>query len=157
TTPDATESPLEKLEHMLAKPVNFLIMPIFAFANTNIRFEESMFEGLLSPLSLGIICGLLLGKSFGITLMSYLAVKLKISALPSNSKWSQIFGLGILAGIGFTMSIFIALLSFDNPDFQTQAKFSILVASISAGIIGYFLLSNVADKTTEKTSASRDL
>lgn len=152
TTPDATESPLEKLEHLLAKPVNFLIMPLFAFANTNIRFEDSMFDGLLSPLSLGIICGLIVGKSFGITLMSYLAVKLKISALPLNSKWSQIFGLGILAGIGFTMSIFIALLSFENPDFQTQAKFSILVASVTAGIIGYFLLSSVSDKKPDRAN-----
>lgn len=150
TTPDATESPLERLEHLLAKPVNFIIMPIFAFANTNIRFETEMLDGLLSNLSLGIIFGLLVGKSFGITLMSYLAVKLKISALPANSKWKQIFGLGILAGIGFTMSIFIALLSFDNPEFKTQAKFSILVASVSAGLIGYFFLSSIAPKNTKK-------
>lgn len=140
TTPDEVESPLEKLEHALVKPVNYLIMPIFAFANTNIKFQQEMIDGLFSNLSLGIITGLLLGKPLGIALMSYLAVKLKISSLPDGVKWSQITGAGILAGIGFTMSIFIALLSFTNVDYQVQAKFSILVASILAGTIGYITL-----------------
>src|SRR5690606_5162575 len=116
TTPDAVESPLEKLEHALVKPVNFLIMPIFAFANTNIKFQQEMVDGLFSNLSLGIIAGLLLGKPLGISLMSFLAVKLKISSLPGDVKWSQITGAGILAGIGFTMSIFIALLSFNTAE-----------------------------------------
>lgn len=140
TTPDAKESPLEKLEHILSKPVNFLIMPLFAFANTNIKFEPEMLDGVFGHLSVGIILGLLVGKPLGITLMSYLAVKLKISSLPRNSKWKQVFGLGILGGIGFTMSIFIALLSFSNPEYQTQAKFSVLIASCLAGIIGYLIL-----------------
>jgi NhaA family Na+:H+ antiporter len=140
TTPDNQESPLEKLEHLLAKPVNFLIMPIFALANTNIRFEEGMLGGLTDKLSLGIIAGLLLGKPIGITLLSYIAVKLKISSLPKGIKWIQVIGVGILGGIGFTMSIFIALLSFSEVSHQSQAKFSILVASVSAAIIGYLIL-----------------
>lgn len=149
TTPDAVESPLEKLEHALVKPVNFLIMPIFAFANTNIKFQQEMVDGLFSNLSLGIIAGLLIGKPLGISLMSYLAVKLKISSLPGGVKWAQITGAGILAGIGFTMSIFIALLSFSDIEHQVQGKFSILVASILAGTIGYITLKILGNKNLE--------
>ena len=146
TTPDEKESPLEKLEHLLTKPVNFIIMPIFALANTNIRFESEMTNGIFGGLSMGIILGLCLGKPIGITLMSYLAVKLKISELPKDTRWAQVVGLGLLAGIGFTMSIFIALLSFDNLEFQTQAKFSILMASLISGILGYATLKFLSSK-----------
>ncbi|SIT94369.1 sodium/proton antiporter, NhaA family [Pontibacter indicus] len=146
TTPDEKESPLEKLEHALVKPVNFLIMPIFALANTNITFEASMLDGLTSTLGLGIIFGLLVGKPIGIVFFSWLSVKLGISSLPTGTKWLQFVGLGLLAGIGFTMSIFIALLSFSDPDFQTQAKFAILVASVIAGISGYLFLGRMGAK-----------
>lgn len=147
TTPDDTESPLEKLEHALTKPVSFLIMPLFALANTNIRFEDGMVEGLFSNMGFGIILGLILGKPLGILIMSWVAVKTGVSRLPKNTKWMQIVGLGVLGGIGFTMSIFIAMLSYDNmPHFQTEAKFSILVASVLAGVIGYTLLNKVAGK-----------
>lgn len=150
TTHDNVESPLEKLEHLLAKPVNFIIMPIFALANTNIRFENEMMDGIFSGLSMGIILGLCLGKPIGITLMAYLAVKLKISELPKDTRWTQIMGLGLLAGIGFTMSIFIALLSFSNVEFQTQAKFSILIASLISGTLGYFSLMFLSSKSQNK-------
>src|SRR3546814_4311189 len=86
TTPDAKESPLEKLEHMLVKPVNFLIMPLFALANTNIRFQEEMFHGLFTPLGLGIILGLFIGKPVGIALISWIAVKLRMCTLPDRSE-----------------------------------------------------------------------
>ncbi|WP_202923373.1 Na+/H+ antiporter NhaA [Pontibacter pudoricolor] len=143
TTPDETESPLEKLEHALTRPVNFLIMPIFALANTNIRFEIEMLDGLTTSLGLGIIAGLILGKPIGIVFFSWLSVKLGISSLPAGTRWIQFVGLGLLAGIGFTMSIFIALLSFSEPSFQTQAKFAILIASLLAGISGYMFLRKV--------------
>ncbi|WP_192821824.1 Na+/H+ antiporter NhaA [Rufibacter sp. LB8] len=146
TTPDATESPLEKLEHALTKPVNFLIMPIFALANTNIRFEEGMVEGIFNPLGLGVILGLCVGKPVGILLSSWLAVKLKISVLPQGVNWPMVVGLGLLAGIGFTMSIFIALLSFSDPAYHTEAKFCILVASVASGVLGYITLRVVANK-----------
>ncbi|MEJ7694746.1 Na+/H+ antiporter NhaA [Daejeonella sp.] len=136
-------SPLEKLEHMLVRPVNFLIMPIFALANTNIKFESNMVDGLLSPMGLGILGGLIIAKPIGITLFSWLSVRLGFSALPSQSTWKHIFGLGMLAGIGFTMSIFIALLSFRSMEYQLGAKFSVLVASVIAGISGYFFLSRL--------------
>lgn len=133
-------SPLEKLEHLLVKPVNYIIMPLFAIANTNIRFENSMIQNATSSLSLAIICGLLIGKPLGILSFSWIAVKLRISKLPELTKWSQIAGLGLLGGIGFTMSIFIALLSFSDPEHQVQAKFSILIASIFAGVLGFVVL-----------------
>ena len=155
TTPDATESPLEKLEHMLAKPVNFLIMPIFAIANTNITFEDGMLEGLGSNLGLGIVLGLFLGKPIGIFLMSWISVKLKIAQLPSESNWTHVLGLGLLGGIGFTMSIFIALLSFKSVGYQNEAKFAILMASVISGICGYLLLSIYNKKQKKKQIVSQ--
>lgn len=141
TTKDNTESPLEKLEHALSRPVNFIIMPIFAIANTNITFESGMVEGLFSNLGMGILLGLFLGKPIGIFLMSWLSVKLKIAQLPAETNWIHVLGLGLLGGIGFTMSIFIALLSFSEPSLQTEAKFAVLVASVVSGIAGFMLLS----------------
>ena len=146
TNADDRTSPLERLEHILVRPVNFIIMPLFAIANTNIRFESGMVEHLTTSLSLGIICGLMLGKPIGIFFFSWFSVKLKISKLPAQATWLQIGGLGLLGGIGFTMSIFIALLSYSSPDHQTQAKFSILLASVSCGLIAYGILKYIGKK-----------
>lgn len=133
-------SPLEKLEHFLAKPVNFIIMPIFALANTNISFHLGMTDGLYSYLGLGIIIGLLLGKPIGITFVSWIVVRMGWGTLPRDAQWKHILGLGLLGGIGFTMSIFIALLSFNEPSVQVESKFAILVASVLSGISGFLLL-----------------
>lgn len=133
-------SPLEKLEHRLVMPVNYLIMPLFALTNTNIRFENTMINDLYSPLGLGIITGLFIGKPVGVALFSWMSVKLGVSKLPSHATWKHIMGLGFLAGIGFTMSIFISLLSFSNPEFTAGAKFSILTGSVISGIAGYIIL-----------------
>lgn len=141
TNDDDTDSPLEKLEHFLTRPVNFIIMPIFAIANTNITFESGMVEGLVSNLGFGIVLGLLLGKPIGIFTMSWLSVKLKFGELPAETDWIHVLGLGLLGGIGFTMSIFIALLSFKHPEYQNEAKFAVLAASVLAGISGFMLLS----------------
>jgi Na+:H+ antiporter, NhaA family len=149
TNPVKETSPLEYLEHAIVMPVSFVIMPIFALANTNIRFEPQMLDELSSPLGLGIIVGLFLGKPIGVTLFSWLSVKLGFSTLPSKAGWRHIIGLGMLAGIGFTMSIFIALLSFSNPLFQVGAKFSVLVASVCAGIAGFIFLSFLDRKKTK--------
>lgn len=134
-------SPLEKLEQKLHLPVNFLIMPIFALANTNITFKEGMVDGLFSSLGYGIMLGLVLGKVIGINLFSFIFIKLKISSLPDKSSWPQMLATGLLAGIGFTMSIFIALLSFKgHTEIQEEAKFAILVASFISAITGFLLL-----------------
>lgn len=157
TTPDATESPLEKLEHMLVNPVNFLIMPVFALANTNIQFESQMLQGLTTVLGLGIILGLVIGKPFGITLFSWIAVKLGISKMPKHATWMHIIGVGMLGGIGFTMSIFIALLSFSGKTLiLSEAKFSILTASVISGALGYFWLSQVEKHTKIKPILQED-
>ncbi len=153
TTPDAKESPLEKLEHILMKPVNFLIMPIFALANTNIKFESAMIEGLFTPLGMGIILGLFIGKPVGIFIMSWISIKLGLSKMPDQAGWTHIIGIGLIAGIGFTMSIFISLLSFAGADFlMVEAKFSILVASILSGLVGSILLKSVAKKKKKTNS-----
>lgn len=140
TNTGRTESPLEKLEHLLNGPVNYFIMPVFALANTNITFQKEMLNGLASPLGMGIIVGLFAGKTLGVTLFSWLAVKLKLGSLPSRSGWKHIIGLGMLAGIGFTMSIFISLLSFSDEMHVTEAKFAILCASVIAGLSGFIYL-----------------
>ena len=138
-------SPLEKLEHALQIPVSYFIMPAFALSNTNITFKEGMVDGLFSNFGYGIVFGLILGKLIGINLFSFIAIKLKISSLPDKSRWVHMIGAGLLAGIGFTMSIFIALLSYkDNQDLQDSAKFAILTASVLAGFLGYLLLKSTA-------------
>ena len=133
-------SPLLKLEHALVLPVNFLIVPVFALANTNIRFESNVMAGLTSPLGMGIILGLCVGKPLGVLAMSTLATKLNIAQLPSGTNLKHVVGVGLLAGIGFTMSIFIALLSFADPMLVAEAKFSILIGSVLSGLFGYIIL-----------------
>ena len=146
-------SPLEKLEQKLHLPVNFLIMPIFALANTNITFQSGMVDGLFTNFGYGIILGLFLGKLLGITFFSWIFIKLKISSLPDQSSWTQLMGAALLAGIGFTMSIFIALLSFKgHPEIQDEAKFAVLVASVISGFAGYSLLRYVGKKKITKTA-----
>ena len=140
------ESPLERLEHAIARPVNLLIIPLFAFANTNITFQQEMLHGLTSPIGLGISLGLFFGKPIGILLTSFICTKLKISSLPEGSSWSHIIGVGFLAGIGFTMSIFVSLLSYKDPLFVAEAKLSILLTSIIAGTVGYFFLKSLKQK-----------
>lgn len=144
-------SPLEKLEQKLHLPVSFIIMPLFALANVNIALEFGMVDGLFTNFGYGIILGLFVGKVVGINLFSLIAIKLKLSKLPDKSTWSHMIGTGLLAGIGFTMSIFIALLSFKgHPELQQEAKFAILIASILSGFVGFMLLRSVGNKRTKK-------
>lgn len=142
------ESPLERLEHALVKPVNFLIIPLFAFANTNISIESEMLTGLVAPMGLGISLGLLLGKPLGILIMTFVCSKLGISSLPEGSSFKHILGVGLLAGIGFTMSIFISILSFSDALHINEAKLSILLTSLLAGILGYMVLSVFGKKSS---------
>nr|MBC7611430.1 Na+/H+ antiporter NhaA [Pseudopedobacter sp.] len=149
-------SPLEKLESLLSNPVSYIIMPLFALANTNIRFESEMMKGLTNPLGLGILAGLFIGKPLGITLASWMAIKFKVAKKPRAASWKQLSGVGILGGIGFTMSIFVSILSFASPLFQLEAKFSILVASISAATTGYIFLNYLSKKAdSEKVKSTK--
>lgn len=133
-------SPLQRLEHFLAQPVNLLIVPLFAFCNTNITFDSGMPGALLTPLGLGIVVGLLVGKPLGILLVSWLGIKTGISHLPQQATWRHMLGTGLLAGIGFTMSIFMALLSFEDAHVIAQAKFAVLCGSVISATVGYFML-----------------
>jgi NhaA family Na+:H+ antiporter len=154
TTPGTEKSPLEKLEHILHKPVNFFIMPLFALANTNIHFAGAQDELIRGSLGMGIIVGLLVGKPIGIMLTSWLTVKMKWGALPSGTGWKHIFGVGLLGGIGFTMSIFIALLSFSSAAFQSASKVAILIASATAGTLGFLFLLAFGKKKITASSQS---
>lgn len=143
-------SPLEKLEHKLHFPVNFLIMPIFALTNTNITFNSEMVQGITSTLGLGIVGGLVIGKLLGINIFSFIAIKMKLSDLPQGSSWTHMIGVGLLAGIGFTMSIFIALLSFKGEILiQDEAKFAILIASFLSAVLGFTILKMSSRKAQE--------
>lgn len=155
TTKGAEESPLERLEHILSKPVNFLIMPIFALANTNITFEPGMLEGVFTPLGLGIILGLFLGKPLGIFIVSWISIKLRIGKMPNKSTWAHLIGVGMLAGIGFTMSIFISILSFTGQELiLSEAKFSILIGSLLSAIVGSTFLILLNKRNGNRLSAS---
>ncbi len=134
------ESPSYHLQHFLHKPVAFLIMPIFAVANTGITLDGGWMHGLFTAASQGIAAGLVVGKPLGIVLFSLVAVKLGLSRLPDGVHWRQMLGVGFLGGIGFTMSIFITLLAFDAPAVVQQSKIAILASSLIAGGIGWAIL-----------------
>lgn len=134
-------SPSHQLEHWLHKPVAFVILPIFALANTGVVIGAGWQQDLLSANSLGIIAGLVLGKPLGITLLSFLAVAIGLCRLPDDVRWRHIVGAGLLGGIGFTMSIFITNLAFaDHADLINAAKMAILFASLAAGVLGFLWL-----------------
>jgi len=138
-------SPSHRLQHFLHKPVAFVIMPLFALANTGITLADNWAGGLTSSNSLGILAGLLAGKPLGIALFACLAVKLGLSRLPDSVSWRHIIGAGFLGGIGFTMSIFITLLAFDNPEIIETSKLSTLLTSVLAGSAGYLILAKAGE------------
>jgi NhaA family Na+:H+ antiporter len=138
---DDEESPSHRLEHILHKPVAFIILPIFALANTGVVIGANWAQELTSANSLGIMGGLLLGKPLGIMLLCFIAVTIGICKLPNGLNWKHIFGAGLLGGIGFTMSIFITNLAFvGNGDAITASKIAVLLASLTAGTIGFLWL-----------------
>jgi len=138
---DDQVSPSYKLEKLLHKPVAFIILPIFALANTGITFSVDWIHDLRNLNSIGIAIGLLLGKPIGITLFCYMAVAGGVCRLPSDLKWGHIIGAGILGGIGFTMSIFITNLAFTgNPITINAAKMSVFITSLTAGALGFIWL-----------------
>jgi NhaA family Na+:H+ antiporter len=138
TEEDDEESPSHRLEHFLHKPVAFGILPIFALCNTGIVIGAGALENLTNANSVGISAGLLFGKPLGITLLCFIVVSLGICRLPLDLNWKHIFGAGILGGIGFTMSIFITNLAFTGePAMVDASKMAILLASLTAGLIGF--------------------
>lgn len=128
------------LQHFLHKPVAFIILPIFALANTAIDFSGNIVQTLSESNSVGILMGLMIGKPFGIFGFSFLATSIGFCKLPSDLNWLSIFGVGLLAGIGFTMSIFITLLAFENEVLVNNSKLVILISSLMAGLLGFLFL-----------------
>lgn len=140
------------LQHFLHKPVAFLILPVFALANTAIILSGDIAQTLAENYSIGIAVGLIVGKPLGIVLFTFLAVTFGLCKLPSDLNWKSIIGVGFLGGIGFTMSIFITLLAFDNETIINNSKFVILLSSLMAGIIGYLFLRMSLGKQTNVES-----
>lgn len=134
------KSPSFILQHLLHKPVAFFILPLFALANTCLPINTNLLMGISQTYSTGIIMGLVIGKPLGIWFFSFIAVVLGLSELPAELKWKNIIGAGLLGGIGFTMSIFITLLAYDNQSIIDNSKIAILIASLIAGTLGFIFL-----------------
>ena len=143
-------TPLQRLEHKLHPWVSFFIMPVFALANAGVIITGNFISELTDPVSIGIFTGLFIGKQVGISVFTWLSVKLKIASLPFGITWKQIYSAGILAGIGFTMSLFIANLAFTSEELLTISKVGILTASLLSGFIGFFILRKSLSNNIEK-------
>jgi Na+:H+ antiporter, NhaA family len=139
-------TPLQRFEHGLHPWVSFFIMPIFALANAGVTIGDGLGSALVHPVSLGIILGLFLGKQIGVFGFSFLAVKFKLASAPEGVSWKKIYAASILAGIGFTMSLFIANLAFNSPDILNISKVGILTASLLSGIVGFIILKSALSK-----------
>jgi len=138
---------LLKLEHLLSPYVAFGIMPLFALANAGVNLKGISFNSLLEPVPLGILCGLFLGKQIGVFLFSFISVKLKFAEMPSNSNWVKFYGVGVLTGIGFTMSLFVGNLAFvDHANVMDGVKIGVLSGSFLSAVVGYFMLLIVSQK-----------
>jgi len=138
---DKDFSLLIKLEHAISPYVAFIIMPIFAFANAGVSLEGLSFSSLLQPVPLGILLGLFVGKQVGVMIFSFIAVKTGAAQMPDNSSWLSLYGVSVLTGIGFTMSLFVGNLAFaDNIQYIDGVKIGVLAGSLLSTLIGYFIL-----------------
>ena len=132
---------LIKIEHAISPYVAFGIMPLFAFANAGVSLEGLSFGSLLDKVPLGILLGLFLGKQFGVFIFSYVSIKTKIAQMPSNTSWYNFYGVGVLTGIGFTMSLFVGNLAFvENVQYMDGVKIGVLTGSLLSTLFGYFLI-----------------
>ncbi len=151
-TPEAMPgvSPLHRLEHWLHVPVAFFIVPIFGFANAGVSFANITPAILVDTLALGICVGLLAGKVIGVFGAVVLTVRSGLAELPAEASWSQVLGVALLCGIGFTMSLFIGLLAFEDPAMQERVKYGILAGSLLAGVLGYCVLRLTGQRPLER-------
>ncbi len=138
---------LMKLEHLLSPYVAFGIMPLFALANAGVTLDNVTFNTIISPVPLGIMCGLFFGKQIGVFIFSYFSVKMKLAEMPANSNWIMFYAVGVLTGIGFTMSLFVGNLAFlENTEHIDGVKIGVLIGSTLSALMGYFLLLIVSKK-----------
>jgi NhaA family Na+:H+ antiporter len=149
------DNPSYKLQHWLHKPVSYIILPIFAMANTGLTLSAESIKTLTEHNSLGIVLGLIIGKPVGIFLFCFIMLKLKLAILPADVNLRMIFGVGILAGIGFTMSVFISNLAFTNPETVLASKMAILVASLIAGVTGFLFLKKLLNNHSSQDRSSQ--
>jgi NhaA family Na+:H+ antiporter len=140
STSEPSLSPLRTMEHALHPWVAFLIMPLFAFANAGVPLGGLGLADLLTPLTLGIASGLFLGKQIGVFVASRVAVAFGLADLPTGTNWLQLYGVGLLAGIGFTMSLFIGTLAFPDPGYATSVRIGVIAGSLLSGLTGFFVL-----------------
>ena len=138
--PDDMTSPLHRLEHGLSPWVAFLIVPVFGFANAGVSFAGMSVGVLIEPVTLGVALGLFVGKQVGVFGAAALAIKLRLANLPVSASWAQLYGVALLCGIGFTMSLFIGLLAFPDPDLQDEVKVGVLAGSLVSALCGAALL-----------------
>ena len=150
------KSPLHSLEHSLSPYVLYLIVPIFAFANAGVVFDGMQFSDLLAPLPLGIALGLILGKQLGVFGVTWAMVKLGISKLPYGVSWLHIYGIACLAGIGFTMSLFIGSLSFEDPALMNQVRIGVLSGAVISAILGYVALQIACNTETSEEALAAE-
>lgn len=143
-----------KLQQFLHIPVPYIILPIFALANTSVVLPDEWVHRLLEPNSLGIFAGLVIGKPLGVSLFSYVSARLKLTKLPTGIGWKHIIGAGMLGGIGFTMSIFITLLAFEDAGTIDQSKIVISLSSLVAGISGYFYLKAINKQPVARAASA---
>lgn len=156
----ASVSPLDRLEHALHPWSSFVIVPLFALANAGVRFiggEESLFTELTSPVALGVAVGLAIGKPLGVTFATWLGLRFKMGVLPRRTSMSTIVGLGALAGIGFTVSLFITELAYKESLLADEAKLGIFLGSLVAGLVGFFVLRAMKTPQEEFTEAADNL
>ena len=146
------KSPLRSLEHGLEPYVYFLIVPIFAFANAGVVFQGMTIDTLMDPLTMGIAAGLVIGKQIGVFGITWLVFKLGAARLPHGANWLHIYGIACLAGIGFTMSLFIGSLSYGNPDLMNQVRLGVVTGSLISGVLGFTALW-IASQGTETEDA----
>ncbi len=147
------ESPLMVMEHGLQPLVNFWIMPIFAFANAGVSLAGLGFKDFLDPVTLGIVLGLVVGKPLGVMGVAFIAIKLKLCHLPYKADWAQFFGMALLTGIGFTMSLFIGTLAFTDVEYTTAVRLGVLTGSTLSALLGVMVLILSTKKPEEQTSS----
>nr|MBP8246855.1 Na+/H+ antiporter NhaA [Phenylobacterium sp.] len=154
--PDDAHSPLHRLEHAIQPWVAFAVVPIFGFANAGISFAGMSFSALLAPVPLGVAGGLFLGKQIGVFGSVWLLVRLGWAERPARATWRQVYGVAVLCGIGFTMSLFIGLLAFDNPDLQQATKLGVLAGSAACAGLGWAILRRAPASPARPRQASID-
>lgn len=144
------ETPLQKLENNLHPWVSFVIMPLFALANAGMVINGNFFSTLINPVSLGVMGGLIVGKFVGVFSFTWLMVRFKVAELPDKANWMHVLGVSVLAGVGFTMSLFITGLAFSEEEVIDESKYGILVASVVCGVLGLFILKRAQKKAGQE-------